>query len=111
MNANEYMRKEAFDLPGISTLGVGKVTSSVMSMLPYLVTVPLLLGTGAGYLGSKMTSPSGTDVETLQREAVLTKIKSESGLRERSMLARQRLQELDDDLKTRKPKADRFFRV
>lgn len=112
MNANQYMQKTALDAPGISALGVSKVTASAMSLLPYLVTIPLLVGTGAGYLSSRMTSPSGTDVETLQREALLTKVKSESGLRERSMLARQRLKELDDELQLRnknKSKTDRFL--
>ena len=111
MKATQYMNKEA-EIGGMSALGMSKATSSVMGLLPYLVTVPLIAGVGAGYSSSKLSSPSNADVDTLQREALLTKVKSESGLRERAMLARQRLKELDDDLQARnagKPQTDRFL--
>jgi hypothetical protein len=113
----EHLMKEAgmADIPGMSMLGVSKATSSAMGLLPYLVTVPLILGVGAGYAGSTLSSPSATDVDTLQREALLTRYKGESAMRQRTMLARQRLDDLDKDLQARnqasgrKPPTDRFL--
>ena len=106
MKINEYMKKEA----GIdwSALGLAGMTGEKLTELaPYLVGVPLLLGSGAGYLASKATSPAAADVDTLQQEALLTKLKAETGLRQRSMLAKKRLQELQDEADKGEHHADR----
>ena len=107
MKFEEYMRKEA-TLPAIAAGAWGG--KKFMELAPYLVGVPLLLGSGAGYLASKLTSPAATDVETLQQEALLSKVKSEIGLRERALLARQRLEELREETEGLAGK-DRFLRL
>lgn len=109
MKSIEYLNKEA-EIGGMSALGISNVANRAMGLLPYLVTIPLVAGAGTGYAASKLSSPSAADVDTLQREALLTKVKSETGLRERAMLARQQLQQLDQDLQARnKNKQDRFL--
>lgn len=115
MKLEDYMKKEALSKeawPDWSTLGIaGTGGKKALELASYLVGVPLLVGSGIGYVASKVTSPAETDVETLQQEALLTKLKAETGLRQRAMLARKRLQELQDEMNQGPKRKDNFLRL
>ena len=72
-----YMHKEALE-PVISAAGIGAtadmaaggarvISEAGMTMIPYVLMIPALMGAGAGAMHSKMTSPSALDKETVQK--------------------------------------------
>lgn len=78
----EYMQKEAAASRIIEELAEGAV-----GLVPYLIAIPTAGGAAAGYLASKMTSPSDVDKDALQERVLDTKVREELGIQQRRLEA------------------------
>lgn len=85
-NYCRYMEKDAFDvagaLSGLTSLftASGELTSdAVIAGL----TLSMLAGGGGGYLASRLTSPSRSDIENIQSKFMRDKVERELALRRR----------------------------
>ena len=112
---NFFMEKTAIVGSGgaAAAFGMAEATKNVLTnILPYVILLPMVAGAGGGWAASKMSSPSKSDTDTLQKELVLSKVKTDIASREREMEVKSRLRSLDKALaKTKKPKVDPFVRL
>jgi hypothetical protein len=88
----DYMKKEA--AAGLVANLVEETGENLVGIIPYLIGVPLIGGSAAGYLASRMSSPSDSDVQALQERVMDTKVREELGVQQRRLAAlKQRLKE------------------
>ncbi len=81
---NEYMIKKKADLAEGVAEGGGQ---AVAALLPYVLGAPLAAGTAVGYLASRMSSPSDSDVKALQKRVMDTEIREKLALSKRRLEA------------------------
>jgi hypothetical protein len=52
---------------GAGSAAAGAITEGAATLLPYVLLIPAIMGAGAGAAHSKLTSPSQTDIDTVQK--------------------------------------------
>jgi hypothetical protein len=85
---NEYMlHKRASGIAGEATEGIFQ---GIAGLIPYVVVAPLAAGSAVGYLASRISSPSDSDVEALQKRVMDTEVREKLALSKRRLEALKR---------------------
>lgn len=105
---NHMLHKTA-DPVGATGKALGGAIAGAGGLLPYAIGVPLVGGAIVGYLASKMTSPSDTDVEAIQQRVLEENVDTQLALSRRKLeAARRRIQGRIQGMKEEQFKRDMF---
>lgn len=78
---------------GAAVAGMG--STALRELLPYVVLVPAILGAGAGWAASSLTSPTDTEVKDVQKDLYLSAVQMQTAKVQRDLEMRARLRKLD----------------
>jgi len=82
------------------------ILQGIAGVIPYAVIAPMAAGSATGYIASKMSSPTDSDIEALQKRVLDTEVREKLALSKRRLESlRRRLQErsgIDNAAESRK---------
>jgi hypothetical protein len=106
---NEHMLRKTAATEGLAGGLAEAAGQGAAALIPYIVMAPMAAGSAVGYVASKLSSPSDSDVKALQASVIDDEVREKLALSKRRLEAlRRRMEEDEENLEAEYGRRDMF---